>query len=39
MENLNLAPTCGLKLAAKSVVEQARLIRRLKQIPLAGHWG
>jgi phthiodiolone/phenolphthiodiolone dimycocerosates ketoreductase len=32
---LNLAPTCGAAIAAKSLVEQRRLIRRLKQTPLA----
>jgi phthiodiolone/phenolphthiodiolone dimycocerosates ketoreductase len=31
---LNLAPTCGLALAAKSIVEQRRLIRRLKRVSL-----
>jgi phthiodiolone/phenolphthiodiolone dimycocerosates ketoreductase len=31
---LNIAPTCGLAIAAKSLREQRRLIGRLKQLPL-----
>jgi hypothetical protein len=35
---LNVAPTCGAAIAVKSLVEQRRLIRRLKQMPLASAW-